>query len=66
MWTTEQFEKHNRVKVIEAIERGKEKIKAIEAQKVVKERRKDSAWLMAVNDIVDRVGLAIRDELITG
>jgi len=65
MWTTEQFEKHNRVKVIEAIERGKEKIKAIEAQKVVKERRNDSAWLMAVNDIVDRVGLAIRDELIT-
>ena len=58
MWTTKELE------VIEAIKRGKEKIKTIEAQQIPKEKQTNSAWLIAINDIIDRTGLAIRDELI--
>lgn len=46
-----------------AIDLAKDKIKNIEAQQVPKEYQANSAWLTAVNDIIDRTALAIRDEL---
>jgi len=49
--------------IIKAVVRGKNKIKKIESNAVDVEFRKDSAWLDVVNDIIDRVGLAILDEL---
>ena len=49
--------------ILGAIERGKAKIKGIEAGFMPEIFRKDSAWLEAINDIINRTGLAIRDEL---
>ena len=49
--------------ILIAIKRGENKIKRIEANIVPAEFRKDSAWLDAVNDIISRTCLAIRDEL---
>lgn len=50
-------------KILRSIERGRDKIKKIETKAVESEFQKDSAWLIAVYDIVDRTALAIRDEL---
>ena len=49
--------------MIKAIERAKDKIKKIEAKHIPAEFRANSAWLQAVNDIIDRTALAISDEL---
>ena len=49
--------------ILAAIEAGKYKVKRIEAKTVPAEFRKNSAWLEAIYDIVNRTGLAIRDEL---
>jgi len=49
--------------ILAAIRRGENKIKRIEAGIVPAEFRKDSAWLDAVNDIIARTCLVIRDEL---
>lgn len=50
-------------KITKAIEQGKDKVKKIETTYVPSEFRENSAWLDAVNDIIDRTGLAIRDKL---
>lgn len=52
-----------REQIIKRVEQAKNKVKRIEAAAVAEESRKDSAWLGAVNDIIDRVALAILDEL---
>ena len=49
--------------IIKAIEQGKDKVKKTEATYIPSEFRKDSAWLDAVYDIIDRTALAIRDKL---
>lgn len=49
--------------IIKAIVQAKNKIKKIESNAADVGFRKDSAWLVTVNDIIDRVGLAILDEL---
>lgn len=49
--------------IIKALEKAADKIKSIEARHVPAEFRKDSAWLNAVNDIIDRTVLAVRNEL---
>lgn len=49
--------------IIEALEKAKNKIKNIETKFVPLEFRKDSEWLKAVFDIIDRTALALRDEL---
>ena len=48
---------------IKAIDRGRDKVKRIEAKAVEPEFQDDSAWLAAVYDIIDRTALAIYDEL---
>ena len=50
--------------IIAAISRGVNRMKRIEEQAVPEERRKDSAWLDACFDLINRTALAIRDELI--
>ena len=52
-----------REQIIKAIERGKNTVKRIEASQIPKDKRRDSAWLNAINDIIDRVGLSILDQL---
>jgi len=49
--------------IINSLEKAKAKIKKIEANFVPKEFRADSAWLEAINDIIDRTVLAVRDAL---
>lgn len=49
--------------IIRAINKGAAKIKTIEAKYIPKEFRQDSGWLRAVNDVVNRTALSIRDEL---
>jgi hypothetical protein len=56
--------KMKKKEIIAAIERGRDRIKKIEENSVAKEFRKDSAWLCAINDIIDRTALSIRDEII--
>jgi len=51
------------MKMIEAVERAKAKMKKIEAKHIPVKFRENSAWLQAVNDIIDRTALAIVDEL---
>ena len=51
------------LELIAAIKHGKDKVKKIEAKSVPVEFRKDSAWLEAIYDIINRTGLAIRDEI---
>ena len=48
---------------LEAIRRGRNKIKKAYEKDVIPELRKDSAWLEAVNDIIDDTALAIQNEL---
>ena len=56
-------------KMLAAIDAGKYKMKRIEARVVTpaespfKELRKDSAWLDAIFDIIDRTASTIKDEL---
>ena len=49
--------------ILAAIEAGMDKVKRIEAKMVAPEFRKDSAWLDAIYDTINRTGLAIRDEI---
>ncbi len=49
--------------MLKAIERAKDKLKNIESKMIAVELREDSAWLNAINDIIDRAGLAVLDEL---
>ena len=49
--------------IIGAVERGRDKMKKIEAEEIPLKYRKESAWVIAVSDIIDRTALAIRDEL---
>ena len=49
--------------ILAAIDAGKYKVKRIEAKAVPAEFRKDSAWLEAIYDVINRTGLAIRDEI---
>ena len=49
--------------ILVAIEAGKYKVKRIEAKAVAPEFREDSAWLEAIYDVINRTGLAIKDEI---
>ena len=49
--------------MVSAIKEGVYKIKKIEAASIPQDKVKDSAWLIAIYDIIDRAALAIRDEL---
>lgn len=49
--------------IIDALEKAKTKIKFIESSGIPKDKRAESAWLIAINDIIDRTVLAVRDEL---
>ncbi len=49
--------------IIEAIEKAKTKIKFIEAFGIPVEKQPESAWLITINDIINRTALAVRDEL---
>lgn len=49
--------------IIEALEKAKTMIKFIEAYDIPEEERAESAWLIAINDIIDRTALAFRNEL---
>jgi len=49
--------------MVVAIKEGAYQVKKIEAKPIPKDRVKDSAWLAAVYDIIDRTALAIRDQL---
>jgi len=49
--------------LLAAINVGSSKVKKIEAKAVSPEFRKDSAWLDAIHDVINRTALAIRDEI---
>ena len=51
------------IEIIKAIEQGKDMVKKVEAAFVPSEFRENSAWLGAINDVIDRTALAIRDKL---
>jgi len=49
--------------LLAAINAGSSKVKKIEAKSVPVEFRKNSAWLDAIYDVINRTALAIRDEI---